>query len=127
MQAVCINSGCRYWRGTVCDKKGYCIWKKGDPQPLDPATYGYWNAYMVPLREHADTHYLEIVLDKSRLLVRLKGDFVQVNEGEGWHFLEAEDYDALETLLQECKVRFVKIGEVKQEMFDHEAKTSMGL
>ncbi len=54
-----------------------------EPQPLDPQRYGPWNAYMIPLKEHANTHYLEISLkDGGRLLVRCKkNDFLEVREG----------------------------------------------
>ncbi|RLI77340.1 hypothetical protein DRP04_11540 [Archaeoglobales archaeon] len=38
-----------------------------EPQPLDPKRYGYWNAYMIPLKEHASTHYLEITISDKLL------------------------------------------------------------
>jgi len=27
-ESVCINANCKYWRGSVCEYKGYCIWRK---------------------------------------------------------------------------------------------------
>ena len=94
-----------------------------NPKPLDPAIYGTFNAYIAPLMDHYNTHYLEILMPKSnaRLLVRYrKAGYLEASEnGEHWNILGSdEDLNALEALLQECEVRYVKIGEVKQEIFD---------
>lgn len=35
MKAVCINSGCKFWRGTVCDYQGYCSWRKDKREEAD--------------------------------------------------------------------------------------------
>ena len=26
--SVCINSGCRYWRGSVCESREFCVWRR---------------------------------------------------------------------------------------------------
>jgi|GEM_PF-3014119 hypothetical protein len=97
-----------------------------DPQPLDPQRYGIWNAYMIPLMDHCSTHYLEITAGPdstpfSRILIRYrKAGYFEISEdGEKWQILiDDEDVRALEALLSECDVRFVKIGEIKQEIYE---------
>ncbi|WP_290898387.1 hypothetical protein [Ferroglobus sp.] len=27
-ESICINANCKYWRGRICEYRGYCIWRK---------------------------------------------------------------------------------------------------
>jgi|Deesub1362A_J573_1020465.scaffolds.fasta_scaffold00354_13 hypothetical protein len=100
--------------------------KVPEPKPLDPEVFGYFNAYIVPLREHGDTHVLEISLDGKKLYIRYQkaGYFEASEDGRRWEILsEEEDFDALEVLLQNCEVRFVSKARVAFEFIDVEAES----